>query len=209
MTFLLYVGTNEYSLKNEDCLLKMHPDNFNEEFFILEGTLNFLKILKNGYDKLFGKAVDEFNKKNPKKKILDYYTKINESNRETLATGLMLKTKDDLILGFSEKEKIELGRHQLKIIKENLKFYHIVSAVLYTNRDVLTLRVIGIPFIAENDFKLAVRVSKSNSFSQENIDVLRNELNFYTKRNLIEKIYLKLPEKTETLFNYKNLKIFD
>ena len=42
MKFSLYIGTNKYSLSTEDDILKLSPANFECQYKILIGNINFL-----------------------------------------------------------------------------------------------------------------------------------------------------------------------
>ena len=91
MKYSLYIGTNKYSLSTEDDILKLSPGNFECNHKILIGNKDILKSVQVAYKKLFQKAVEKYNKNNSKKEIKSYYVKINESQKQSLAVGILIK----------------------------------------------------------------------------------------------------------------------
>ena len=94
MKFSLYIGTNKYSLSTEDDILKLSPGNFECSHKILIGNKDILKSTQMSYKKLFQKAIEKYNKNNLKKEIKSYYCKINESKKQALATGILVKINE-------------------------------------------------------------------------------------------------------------------
>lgn len=68
MEFSLYIGTRKYSLKSEDEITKMYPEEFNVNYKILKGNKDILKDLQVAYKNIFQESIDKFNKKILKKK---------------------------------------------------------------------------------------------------------------------------------------------
>ena len=94
MKYTLYIGTKKYSLSTEDDILKLSPGNFEYQHKILIGNTDILKSVQVAYKKLFQKAIDKYNKNNPKKEIKSYYCKINESQKQSLAVGVLIKINE-------------------------------------------------------------------------------------------------------------------
>ena len=94
MKYTLYIGINKYSLSTEDDILKLSPGNFEYQHKILVGNIDILKSVQTAYRRLFKKSIDKYNKNNPKKEIKSYYCKINESQRQALATGILIKINE-------------------------------------------------------------------------------------------------------------------
>lgn len=185
MKYSLYIGTNKYSLSTEDDILKLSPGNFEYQHKILIGNTDILKSVQVAYKKLFQKAIDKYNKNNPKKEIKSYYCKINESQKQSLAVGVLIKINEKNYKNLDEEKIAQLFLNQVKVIKKLLKSFYIVSAVLYFEKS-LTLRIIGIPYVKDKENELEVRVSKSNCFTRERVEELRLSLQIQANRDFLK-----------------------
>ena len=204
MKFSLYIGTNKYSLSTEDNILKLSPSNFEYQHKILIGNTNILKSVQVAYRKLFKKSIDKYNKynkNNSKKEIKSYYCKINESKKQALATGILIKINEKNYKNLDEEKITELFLNQVKIIKKLLKNFYIVSAVLYFEKS-LTLRIIGVPYIKDKFNKLEVRVSKSSCFTREKVEELRLSLQIQANKDFL-KFFIN-----KTKINIRQLELF-
>ena len=185
MKFSLYIGTNKYSLSTEDDILKLSPSNFECNYKILFGNKDILRSVQVAYRKLFKKSIDKYNKNNPKKEIKSYYCKINESLKQSLAVGILIKINEKNYKNLDEEKIIELFLNQVKVIKKLLKNFYIVSAVLYFEKS-LTLRIIGVPYVKDKTNELEVRVSKSSCFTREKVEELRLNLQIQANKNFLK-----------------------
>ena len=185
MKYTLYIGTNKYSLSTEDDILKLSPSNFECQHKILIGNMDILKSVQLAYRKLFEKSIDKFNKNNPKKEIKSYYCKINESQKQSLAVGVLIKINEKNYKNLSEEKVIELFLNQVKVIKKLLKNFYVVSAVLYFEKS-LTLRIIGVPYVKDKSNELEVRVSKSSCFTREKVEELRLNLQIQANKDFLK-----------------------
>ena len=185
MKFSLYIGTNRYSLSTEDDILKLSPSNFECQHKILTGNKDILRSVQVAYRKLFKKSIDKYNKNNPKKEIKSYYCKINESQKQALATGILIKINEKNYKNLNEEKIIELFLNQVKVIKKLLKNFYIVSTVLYFEKS-LTLRIIGVPYVKDKSNELEVRVSKSNCFTREKLEELRLNLQIQANKDFLK-----------------------
>ena len=185
MKYSLYIGTNKYSLSTEDDILKLSPGNFECNHKIFIGNKDSLKSVQVAYKKLFQKAVEKYNKNNPKKEIKSYFCKINESKKQALATGILIKINEKNYKNLSEEKVIELFLNQVKVIKKLLKNFYIVSAALYFENS-LTLRVIGVPYAKDKSNELEVRLSKSACFTRERVEELRLSLQIQANRDFLK-----------------------
>ena len=185
MKYTLYIGTNKYSLSTEDDILKLSPGNFECQYKILIGNTDILKSVQVAYKKLFKKSIEKFNKNNPKKEIKSYYCKINESQKQSLAVGILIKINEKNYKNLDEEKIAQLFLNQVKVIKKLLKSFYIVSAVLYFEKS-LTLRIIGIPYVKDNENELEVRVSKSNCFTRERVEELRLSLQIQANKDFLK-----------------------
>ena len=185
MKYTLYIGTNKYSLSSEDDILKLFPGNFECQYKILIGNTDILKSLQMAYRKLFKKSIDKYNKNNPKKEIKSYYCKINESQKQALATGILIKVNEKNYKNLDEEKIIELFLNQIKVIKKLLKNFYIVSTILYFEKS-LTLRIIGVPYVKDKSNELEVRVSKSNCFTREKLEELRLNLQIQANKDFLK-----------------------
>lgn len=185
MKYTLYIGTKKYSLSTEDDILKLSPGNFEYQHKILIGNTDILKSVQVAYKKLFQKAIDKYNKNNPKKEIKSYYCKINESQKQSLAVGVLIKINEKNYKNLNEEKIAQLFLNQVKVIKKLLKSFYIVSAVLYFEKS-LTLRIIGIPYVKDKENELEVRVSKSNCFTRERVEELRLNLQIQANRDFLK-----------------------
>ena len=185
MKFSLYIGTNKYSLSSEDDILKLSPSNFECQHKILTGNKDILRSVQVAYRKLFQKSIDKYNKNNPKKEIQSYYCKINESQKQALATGILIKVNEKNYKNLDEEKIIELFLNQIKVIKKLLKNFYIVSTVLYFEKS-LTLRIIGVPYVKDKSNELEVRVSKSNCFTREKLEELRLNLQIQANKDFLK-----------------------
>ena len=191
MKYTLYIGTNKYSLSTEDDILKLSPNNFECQHKILIGNTDILKSVQVAYRKLFKKSIEKFNKNNPKKEIKSYYCKINESQKQALATGILIKINEKNYKNLDEDKIIELFLNQVKVIKKLLKNFYIVSAVLYFEKS-LTLRVVGVPYLKDKENELEVRVSKSSCFTREKVEELRLSLQIQANKDFLKFFVTKI-----------------
>ena len=198
MKYTLYIGTNKYSLSTEDDILKLSPDNFECQYKILIGNKNILKSVQLVYRKLFKKSIDKYNKNNPKKEIKSYYCKINESQKQSLAVGILIKINEKNYKNLDEEKIAQLFLNQVKVIKKLLKNFYIVSAILYFEK-ALTLRIVGIPYLKDKKNELEVRVSKSSCFTREKIEELRLNLQIQASKDFL-KFFI---QKTKEIINNK------
>lgn len=185
MKYTLYIGTNKYSLSTEDDILKLSPGNFECQYKILIGNTDILKSVQVVYRKLFKKSIEKYNKNNPKKEIKSYYCKINESQKQSLAVGILIKINEKNYKNLDEEKIAQLFLNQVKVIKKLLKSFYIVSAVLYFEKS-LTLRIIGIPYVKDKENELEIRVSKSNCFTRERIEELRLSLQIQANKDFLK-----------------------
>ena len=186
MKYTLYIGTNRYSLSTEDDILKLSPGNFEYQHKILIGNTDILKSVQVAYKKLFQKAIDKYNKNNLKKEIKSYYCKINESQKQALATGILIKINEKNYKNLDEEKLIDLFLNQVKVIKKIIKNFHIVSVTLYFEKKFLTLRIIGIPYVKDKTNELEVRVSKSSCFTREKVEELRLSLQIQANKDFLK-----------------------
>ena len=198
MKYSLYIGTNKYSLSTEDDILKLSPDMFQCKHRILIGNKDILKSTQMAYRKLFQKSIDKYNKISDGKEIKSYYCKINESQKQALATGILIKINEKNYKNLNEEKIIELFLNQVKVIKKLLKNFYIISAILYFENS-LTLRIIGVPYIKDKGNRLEVRVSKSSCFTREKIEELRLNLQIQASKDFL-KFFI---QKTKEIINNK------
>ena len=198
MKYSLYIGTNKYSLSTEDDILKLSPDMFQCKHKILIGNKDILKSTQMAYKKLFQKSIDKYNKISDGKEIKSYYCKINESQKQALATGILIKINEKNYKNLNEEKMIELFLNQVKVIKKILKNFYVVSAILYFENS-LTLRIIGVPYIKDKGNRLEVRVSKSSCFTREKIEELRLNLQIQASKDFL-KFFI---QKTKEIINSK------
>jgi len=198
MKYSLYIGTNKYSLSTEDDILKLSPDMFQCKHKILIGNKDILKSTQMAYKKLFQKSIDKYNKISDRKEIKSYYCKINESQKQALATGILIKINEKNYKNLNEEKMIELFLNQVKVIKKLLKNFYVVSAILYFENS-LTLRIIGVPYIKDKGNRLEVRVSKSSCFTREKIEELRLNLQIQASKDFL-KFFI---QKTKDIINNK------
>ena len=209
MKFSLYIGTNKYSLSTEDDILKLSPDNFECQYKILIGSIDILKSVQLAYRKLFKKSIDKFNKNNPKKEIKSYYCKINESLKQSLAVGILIKINEKNYKNLDEEKITELFLNQVKVIKKQLKNFYIVSAALYFEKS-LILRVIGVPYVKDKSNELEVRVSKSSCFTREKVEELRLSLQIQANKDFLKFFVTKTKViVTKNNIDIKQLKLFE
>jgi len=198
MKYSLYIGTNKYSLSTEEDILKLSPDMFQCKHKILIGNKDILKSTQMAYKKLFQKSIDKYNKISDGKEIKSYYCKINESQKQALATGILIKINEKNYKNLNEEKMIELFLNQVKVIKKLLKNFYVVSAILYFENS-LTLRIIGVPYIKDKENRLEVRVSKSSCFTREKIEELRLNLQIQASKDFL-KFFI---QKTKEIINNK------
>lgn len=198
MKYSLYIGTNKYSLSTEEDILKLSPDMFQCKHKILIGNKDILKSTQMAYKKLFQKSIDKYNKISDGKEIKSYYCKINESQKQALATGILIKINEKNYKNLNEEKMIELFLNQVKVIKKLLKNFYVVSAILYFENS-LTLRIIGVPYIKDKGNRLEVRVSKSSCFTREKIEELRLNLQIQASKDFL-KFFI---QKTKDIINNK------
>lgn len=198
MKYSLYIGTNKYSLSTEDDILKLSPDMFQCKHKILIGNKDILKSTQMAYKKLFQKSIDKYNKISDGKEIKSYYCKINESQKQALATGILIKINEKNYKNLNEEKMIELFLNQLKTIKKIIKNFYMVSAILYFEKS-LNLRIIGVPYIKDKGNRLEVRVSKSSCFTREKIEELRLNLQIQASKDFL-KFFI---QKTKEIINNK------
>lgn len=197
MRFSLYIGTRKYSLKSEDEIMKLYPEEFDCNYKIIIGSKDILKDLQIAYNNLFYEFVDKYNQ-NSKIKIKDYYCKVNESKKMSLATGIVIKINTfnfDLLK--NKKEVIILFENQIKKLKNLIPNFYIVSAILYfdSKYKAFKLRIVGIPYIKDSEKKLEVRIGKSSCFKKDTIEKIRLKLQIQAKSDYLKFFIKELQQK--------------
>ncbi len=185
MKYTLYIGTNKYSLSSEDDILKLSPGNFEYQHKILVGNKDILRSVQVAYKNLFEKSIEKYNKNNPKREIKSYFVKINESQKQSLAVGILIKINEKNYRNLDEDKVVELFLNQLKVIKKVLKNFNVISAILYFEKS-LTLRIIGIPYVKDKSNELEIRVSKSSCFTREKVEELRLNLQIQANKDFLK-----------------------
>lgn len=210
MKHSLYIGSNKYSLDTEDDVLKLAPTNFNCDFQILIGNKDILKNVQVGYKNLFQKSIEKYNKKNKEREIKSYYIKINESKKQSLATGILIKINVENYEKLSEEKIIDLFLNQIKIIRKTIKNFYIVSAILYFEKS-FNLRIIGIPYIKDKSNSLEVRLSKSECFFKEKVEELRLKLQIQANKDFLKFFISKESKNKEKVraINVNQLGLFE
>lgn len=210
MKHSLYIGSNKYSLDTEDDVLKLAPTNFNCDFQILIGNKDILKNVQVGYKNLFQKSIEKYNKKNKEREIKSYYIKINESKKQSLATGILIKINVENYEKLSEEKIIDLFLNQIKIIRKTIKNFYIVSAILYFEKS-FNLRIIGIPYIKDKSNSLEVRLSKSECFFKEKVEELRLKLQIQANKDFLKFFISKESKNKEKIraINVNQLGLFE
>lgn len=210
MKHSLYIGSNKYSLGTEDDVLKLAPTNFNCDFQILIGNKDILKNVQVGYKNLFQKSIEKYNKKNKEREIKSYYIKINESKKQSLATGILIKINVENYEKLSEEKIIDLFLNQIKIIRKTIKNFYIVSAILYFEKS-FNLRIIGIPYIKDKSNSLEVRLSKSECFFKEKVEELRLKLQIQANKDFLKFFISKESKNKEKVreININQLGLFE
>lgn len=203
MKYSLYIGSNKYSLDTEDDVLKLAPTNFNCDFQILIGNKDILKNVQVGYKNLFQKSIEKYNKKNKEREIKSYYVKINESKKQSLATGILIKINVENYEKLSEEKIIDLFLNQIKIIRKTIKNFYIVSAILYFEKS-FNLRIIGIPYIKDKSNSLEVRLSKSECFFKEKVEELRLKLQIQANKDFL-KFFISKESKNKEKVRERNI----
>ncbi|MDO4690574.1 MAG: hypothetical protein Q4A58_04695 [Fusobacterium sp.] len=207
MKFSLYVGSKKYSLSSEDEILKMYPEEFNCDYKILAGSKNILEDIQLAYKKLFQDSINKYNQSS-KKEIKDYYCKVNESKKLSLATGILIKISTlNYELLKNKAEIITLFQNQVKELKKLLVNLYIISAILYFDEDYRTfkLRIIGVPYVKDIENKLEIRVVKSAIFKRDTIDKIRLKLQMQAKSDYLKFFIKELSQKE--LFKGKEVKV--
>ncbi|MDD7411018.1 hypothetical protein [Fusobacterium gastrosuis] len=207
MKFSLYIGTRKYSLKSEEEIMKLYPEEFNCNYRVLVGSKNILEDIQLAYKELFQEAIDKYNQ-NSKIKIKDYYCKVNESKKMSLATGIVIKINTfnfDLLK--NKKEVITLFENQIKKLKNLIPNFYIVSAILYfdSKYKAFKLRIVGIPYIKDSGKKLEVRVGKSSCFKKDTIEKIRLKLQIQAKSDYLKFFIKELQQKD--LFQGKEVQV--
>lgn len=210
MKYFLYIGTNKYSLSTEDDILKLSPVNFDCNYKILIGNKDILKNVQVGYKNLFQKSIEKYNKKNKEREIKSYYIKINESKKQSLATGILIKINVENYEKLSEEKIIDLFLNQIKIIRKTIKNFYIVSAILYFEKS-FNLRIIGIPYIKDKSNSLEVRLSKSECFFKEKVEELRLKLQIQANKDFLKFFISKESKNKEKVreININQLGLFE
>ena len=210
MKHSLYIGSNKYSLGTEDDVLKLAPTNFNCDFQILIGNKDILKNVQVGYKNLFQKSIEKYNKKNKEREIKSYYIKINESKKQSLATGILIKINVENYEKLSEEKIIDLFLNQIKMIRKTIKNFYIVSAILYFEKS-FNLRIIGIPYIKDKSNSLEVRLSKSECFFKEKVEELRLKLQIQANKDFLKFFISKESKNKEKVreININQLGLFE
>lgn len=152
----------------------------------------------------------EINKKNKEREIKSYYIKINESKKQSLATGILIKINVENYEKLSEEKIIDLFLNQIKIIRKTIKNFYIVSAILYFEKS-FNLRIIGIPYIKDKSNSLEVRLSKSECFFKEKVEELRLKLQIQANKDFLKFFISKESKNKEKVraINVNQLGLFE
>ncbi len=169
-------NNRKYKNKNNQ---ELNPA-LSHENVILVGSRYIVEDIKKVYKDEFTEAVYNYNLKQKRedRKILDYYTKINNDKQTNLACEMLFQFGDydhwkDKTL--EEKKKMT---EVFKGVIDVLKDYNIVTAqaVIHYDESCPHMHLVGVPISKDNKRGMEKQVSQNKVITLKNLDLIREDV---------------------------------
>ena len=171
-------GHNNRKYKNKNNL-ELDP-TLSHENVVLVGTKNIIEDVKKVYKDEFSEAVYNYNLKQKRedRKILDYYTKINNDKQTNLACQMMFQFGD---YDHWKDKTLEERKKMTEVFKgviDILKDYNIVTAqaTIHYDESCPHLHLVGVPISKDNKRGLEKQVSQNKVITLKNLDLIREDV---------------------------------
>ena len=169
-------NNRKYKNKNNQ---ELNPE-LSHENVILVGSRYIVEDIKKVYKDEFSEAVYNYNMKQKRedRKILDYYTKINNDKQTNLACEMLFQFGD---YDHWKDKTLEERKKMTEVFKgviDVLKDYNIVTAqaVIHYDESCPHLHLVGVPISNTNKRGMEKQVSQNKVITLKNLDLIREDV---------------------------------
>lgn len=169
-------NNRKYTNKNNQ---ELNPA-LSHENVILVGSRYIVEDIKKVYKDEFTEAVYNYNMKQKRedRKILDYYTKINNDKQTNLACEMLFQFGD---YDHWKDKNIEERKKMTEVFKnviDILKDYNIVTAqaVIHYDESCPHMHLVGVPISNDNKRGMEKQVSQNKVITLKNLDLIREDV---------------------------------
>lgn len=169
-------NNRKYKNKNNQ---ELNPE-LSHENVILVGSRYIVEDLKKVYKDEFTEAVYNYNMKQKRedRKILDYYTKINNDKQTNLACEMLFQFGD---YDHWKDKTLEERKKMTEVFKgviDVLKDYNIVTAqaVIHYDESCPHMHLVGVPISTDNKRGIEKQVSQNKVITLKNLELIREDI---------------------------------
>lgn len=169
-------NNRKYTNKNNQ---ELNPA-LSHENVILVGSRYIVEDIKKVYKDEFSEAVYNYNMKQKRedRKILDYYTKINNDKQTNLACEMLFQFGD---YDHWKDKSLEERKKMTEVFKgviDVLKDYNIVTAqaVIHYDESCPHMHLVGVPISNDNKRGMEKQVSQNKVITLKNLDLIREDV---------------------------------
>ena len=169
-------NNRKYKNKNNQ---ELNPA-LSHENVILVGSRHIVEDVKKVYKDEFTEAVYNYNMKQKRedRKILDYYTKINNDKQTNLACEMLFQFGD---YDHWKDKSLEERKKMTEVFKgviDVLKDYNIVTAqaVIHYDESCPHMHLVGVPISTDNKRGVEKQVSQNKVITLKNLELIREDV---------------------------------
>ena len=169
-------NNRKYTNKNNQ---ELNPE-LSHENVILVGSRYIVEDIKKVYKDEFTEAVYNYNMKQKRedRKILDYYTKINNDKQTNLACEMLFQFGD---YDHWKDKTLEERKKMTEVFKgviDILKDYNIVTAqaTIHYDESCPHMHLVGVPISNDNKRGMEKQVSQNKVITLKNLDLIREDV---------------------------------
>lgn len=169
-------NNRKYKNKNNQ---ELNPE-LSHENVILVGSRYIVEDVKKVYKDEFTEAVYNYNMKQKRedRKILDYYTKINNDKQTNLACEMLFQFGD---YDHWKDKTLEERKKMTEVFKgviDVLKDYNIVTAqaVIHYDESCPHMHLVGVPISTDNKRGVEKQVSQNKVITLKNLELIREDV---------------------------------
>ncbi|MDD4795921.1 MAG: plasmid recombination protein [Bacilli bacterium] len=200
---------NNNGIQTVKLLSKVYNHNYRmyeknqDEIYVLKGTKDLIKDVKDLYLDLFEESRIKYNDKQTRsdRKINDYFTHISNNDKTDLACEIIIELGD---MEYWEEKKKPMKLRMNEVFKEQIDYlekivpnFKVASAVSHFDEHSPHLHIVGVPFKTCNKNGMAIQVGKSAIFTKDSLKVIQDKMriNCIEKFNEVYSIDLSLKKK--------------
>ena len=164
-------------------------ENNQEEIYVLSGTKDLTRDVKELYFDLFEESKIKYNEKQSRsdRKIDNYFNYISNSEKSDLACEIIIELGD--MEYWEDKNKLmklrmnDVFKEQIDYLETIVPNFKVANAVSHLDEHSPHLHIVGVPFKSGNKNGMEIQVGKSAIFTKDSLRVIQDKMRI----NCIEK----------------------